>query len=122
MKTQYLEIDKDGTKSYFSDKKMTRYHREDGPAIEAPEGYKAWFLNGVRHREDGPAIEWSVTADSNYWWGENCSYSWWIHGKNVSEENHPCYLNSKKAKTLNINGKDFTLEELNSLIESAKGN
>ena len=120
MKTQYLKIDEDGTKSYFSNKKMTRYHREDGPAIEAQDGYKAWFLNGVRHREDGPAIEWSATSDS--WWREKCPDSWWIHGKNVSEENHPYYLNSKKAKTVNINGKDFTLEELNSLIESAKGN
>ena len=118
MKTQYLEIDKDGTKSYFSDKKMTRYHREDGPAIEAQDGYKAWFLNGVRHREDGPAIEWSATSDS--WWREKCPDSWWIHGIKVTQEEHARL--TKKVPTVNINGKDFTLEELNSLIESAKGN
>ena len=34
-------------------------HREDGPAIEWENGYKAWYLNGLRHREDGPSIEWA---------------------------------------------------------------
>lgn len=32
-------------------------HREDGPAIEYPDGYKQWYINGKRHRADGPAIE-----------------------------------------------------------------
>ena len=32
-------------------------HREDGPAVEDPNGDKYWFLNGEHHREDGPAIE-----------------------------------------------------------------
>jgi len=32
-------------------------HREDGPAVEDDEGYKAWYLNGKRHRTDGPAYE-----------------------------------------------------------------
>ena len=34
-----------------------RLHRENGPAVEYPDGTKVWYLNGKRHREDGPAIE-----------------------------------------------------------------
>lgn len=26
-------------------------HREDGPAIEYPDGCKEWFINGKRHRK-----------------------------------------------------------------------
>ncbi len=33
------------------------YHREDGPAVEHIDGYKAWYINGLYHRLDGPAIE-----------------------------------------------------------------
>ncbi len=32
-------------------------HREDGPAVEYPDGSKHWYLNDQLHREDGPAIE-----------------------------------------------------------------
>lgn len=34
-------------------------HREDGPAIEWKNGYKAWYQNGERHRVGGPAVEWA---------------------------------------------------------------
>ena len=26
-----------------------QFHREDGPAIEYPDGYKLWYLNGQRY-------------------------------------------------------------------------
>jgi hypothetical protein len=32
-------------------------HREDGPAVELDNVYKAWYQNGLRHRLDGPAVE-----------------------------------------------------------------
>ena len=57
MTPQYIYIDKNGGKFYYKDKEMMIRHREDGPAIEDSDGYKAWFLNGKRHREDGPAVE-----------------------------------------------------------------
>jgi hypothetical protein len=38
---------------YLNDK----FHRVDGPAIEAANGNRAWFVNGQRHRRYGPAIE-----------------------------------------------------------------
>lgn len=34
-----------------------RPHREEGPALEFPDGEKYWFRHGVAHREDGPAWE-----------------------------------------------------------------
>ena len=42
-----------------------KLHREDGPAVQWPNGYKEWYLNGERHREDGPAIQW---PDSSKFW------------------------------------------------------
>ena len=36
-----------------------RFHRLDGPSREFKDGYKEWYINGIRHREDGPAIEWN---------------------------------------------------------------
>jgi hypothetical protein len=50
------EVNEYGTKRWFLNGKP---HREDGPAIEYPDGSKFWYLNGKYHREDGPAIEWS---------------------------------------------------------------
>ena len=40
------------------------YHRENRPAIERSNGYKAWYINGLRHREDGPAVEWGMVIKS----------------------------------------------------------
>ena len=37
--------------------KNDNLHREDGPAIEYPNGEKYWFINGLSHREDGPTVE-----------------------------------------------------------------
>ena len=44
---------------------MTIHHREDGPAVEYPDGDKSWYINGKRHRKDGPAIE---DADGHKEW------------------------------------------------------
>lgn len=33
-------------------------HRDDGPAVECPNGQLEWYQNGKLHREDAPAIEW----------------------------------------------------------------
>ena len=40
-------------------------HRDDGPAVEYPNGEKWWFQFGKEHREDGPAIE---RADGSKQW------------------------------------------------------
>jgi hypothetical protein len=44
------------------------FHREDGPAIEYPDGHRAWYLNGKHHREDGPAL---IQSNGKMWWYQN---------------------------------------------------
>ena len=77
MKPQYIKIDEDGDRFYYSDRKMKILHREDGPAFVSPYGGSAWFVNGQRHREDGPAIERSTG-----------SKVWYLNGEYVSEAEH----------------------------------
>ena len=74
MTPQYIEIDELGNKFYRKDKAMTMLHREDGPAVEGYDGYKAWYINGKRHREDGPAIEWKDGR------------SWYLNGEKLTEQ------------------------------------
>jgi hypothetical protein len=66
MKPQYIEIDEDGKKRYYSDRHMTIAHRLDGPAVEWANGNKAWYVNGSLHREDGPAVE--HTSGTKEWY------------------------------------------------------
>ena len=155
MKAQYIEINKIGDKLYYSDKKMSKLHRVDGPAIEYTNGNKEWYFKGKLHRENGPAVErlngdkyWSLHGICHREDGPACEWAngdkvwyingichredgpaiehangnkkWCLHGSFVSQEEHA--RRTKKVPTININGKDFTLEELNSLIETAKGN
>jgi hypothetical protein len=49
------------------------YHREDGPAVEFTNGYKAWIIRGEYHREDGPAVEWP--DGSKEWWIDDIRYT-----------------------------------------------
>lgn len=114
MKAQYITIQADGSKFYYSDKRMAKLHREDGPAVECTFGYRAWFINGLRHRVDGPAIE----------YGDGKNGDWFIQGSEVTEQEHYRYYNPTKEATININGKAFTIKQLADLIEAAtiKGN
>ena len=107
MKAQYIEIDEYGNKTYYSDKEMEILHREDGPAFEHIFGNKEWWKNGELHREDGPAVEWKD------------SYKfWYLNDIEYTEEEFDEKMN--RAKTININGREFTVEELNSLIASVE--
>ena len=129
MKTQYILKNENGT-FYYSDKTMTMQHREDGPAVEFSDWTKYWYLNGQWHREDGPAIEW---ADGNKSWYLNGnlhreagpaiewadgSKTWYLNGQELSKAEWEKRV--MKKKTIYINGKAFTIEELNNLIASVK--
>ena len=60
------EKEKDGwTETFYRNVR----HRVDGPAVEAANGSKFWYVNDHNHRVDGPAVE---RAD-----GEK---EWWIAG------------------------------------------
>jgi hypothetical protein len=67
-----------GTKRWISNGRFSwdehQLHRENGPAIEAVDGTKRWYLNGKKHRIDGPAIEYPDEYKQ-----------WWIHGKQLTE-------------------------------------
>ena len=108
MKAQYIVINFLGT-YYYSDKAMTKLYREDGPAVELAGGSKLWYLNGKCHREDGPAMI-----------RNNGKCYWFINDKRVTEQEHRDFYTPSTPKTININDKWFTLEELNSLIETVK--
>ena len=110
-KPQYIKIDCFGNTTYYSDKEMTRCHREDGPAFIGYLGLKQWYFYNVFHRIGGPAVE----SQDHY-------KEWWIKGRQYTEEEYNKYFNPPQKQTININGKEFTVEQLNALIETAKGN
>lgn len=67
-----LEIDKYGAKFYYLNDQL---HRDDGPAIEYPNGDKFWYKKDQSHRLDGPAIE--LCNGNKFWYYEgtiiNCA-------------------------------------------------
>ena len=66
-----------------------KWHREDGPAFELIDGYKAWYIDGKLHREDGPAIE--------YGDGDK---EWYLNGTNYAEKKHKLVIREKKLRQL----------------------
>jgi len=163
---QYIWINENGDKAYYSDKEMKIRHRADGPAVEYKNGdeqwyrdgklhredgpakvstdqyrvdgpavehingSKYWYLNGKLHRTDGPAVEYSNGDKAWYLNGRlhrvdgpavehiNCYKSWYLNGIEYTEQKHAQL--TKKESTININGKEFTIEELNALIKTTK--
>jgi hypothetical protein len=49
------------------------YHREDGPAVEYPNGAKYWYRHGKLHREDGPAAKYA--CGTKYWYLQDKQYT-----------------------------------------------
>ena len=103
MKPQYIRIDTDGDKFYYSDKEMTVLHREDGPACEFLSGTKMWFVNGKLHRNDGPARIWSGDGMKEWFINDelhredgpavessNGSKEWYFKGKRHREDGPAC--------------------------------
>lgn len=125
---QYIKIDDNGNKTYFSDRKMTKCHRVNGPAFEHYDGTRVWYHKGVYHRADGPAIEypdggqiWYINGYLMTKQGHYDFYNspWSINKYNVTKEEHAAFYTPPKAKTVSFNGKEFTHEQLNALIEAS---
>ena len=122
MKEQYIKIDEHGAKFYYSDKEMTVFHREDGPAVEWADGYKAWCINNKLHREDGPAIErvdgtrcWYVDGTRHREDGPAVEDAdgrkvWWVNGERHREDG-PAVERTDGSKAWFINGKEFLTED-----------
>jgi len=58
-------------------RKNGEFHRENGPAIEYPDGDKVWYQYGQLHREDGPAI---IHLDG--------TKMWYLNGQHYSEPDY----------------------------------
>jgi len=86
-----------------------KIHRGNNlPAIEyisSANGYKAWYVNGLRHRENGPAIEY---ADG--------SKGWYLKGLYYTEEEFNEKMNPKQdscdGKMVEVDGKKYKLVEI----------
>jgi len=113
----YSEVPKDFTGKclvfgdiyYF---KNGNKHREDGPAVELTNGYKAWWIHGKRHREDGPAIEYAV--------GDKC---WYLDGK-CHREDGPAIEYAVGDKCWYLDGNHLSEKDFKKLIQivSSKSN
>ncbi len=97
-----VRVYKNRTEWYLTGK----LHREDGPAIERADGYKAWYLNGNRHRVDGPAIE--CAGGSKSWYLNGIQYSEADWKKEIAKLNNSC-----NGRIIEIDGKKYKLIEEN---------
>ena len=77
------------------------FHREDGPAVEYPTGYKSWWINGKRHREDGPAV---ICYNGDKYW--------YLHNKKLTEAEHKAATSKSpcEGKIVEIDGKKYELK------------
>ena len=104
MITYKVTVDKDGTTWYLNGD----LHREDGPAVEYPNGNKVWYLNGQLHREDGPAVEY-----------QNGNKHWYING-NLHREDGPAIEYPNGTNYWYLNGRKLTESKFNARMNPAK--
>ena len=95
MKTYKVTVAKDGLTRWFNE--FGHAHRENGPAIEYPNGTKYWCIDGEIHREDGPAV--IDVKNGNFWY---------IRGKSYSESEFKKKM-SLDGQTRVIDGKTYKL-------------
>jgi hypothetical protein len=107
MKPQYIEIDEDGKKRFYSDRHMTILHREDGPAVEYADGGKEWLVDGKYHRLDGPAYDYAEGGKA-----------WYVDGK-LHRLDGPAIEYADGGKEWLVDGKYHRLD--GPAIESANG-
>jgi hypothetical protein len=125
---QYIKIDEEGNKFYYRDKAMTMRHRIDGPAIEWPNGYKAWYVDGKRHRSDGPAIEladggkeWFVDGERHRLDGPAIEWadgykSWYVDGERHRSDG-PAIERANGYKAWYVDDERLTEKEFNALTK-----
>ena len=98
MKEYKVKVYSDRTEWYNLEDQL---HREDGPAMEYENGYKAYYLSGKLHREDGPAIEWG-----------NEYKSYFINGKKLTEEEFNTRTKTCEGKVVEIEGVKYKLIQI----------
>jgi hypothetical protein len=117
-----LTIDSEGVKTWTLPN--GRLHREDGPAIEYPDGSCWWYYDGQFHRVGGPATY--SSHDTYESWCQHGNYHsedgpavihingdkhWYLYGK-LHREDGPA-IEDGKYKSWYLNGKriDCTTQE-----------
>ena len=126
--SRYLTKDGDCTVLDTGDSKKWylngKPHREDGPAVEYPNGTKEWWINGERHRENGPAVEypngtkeWWINGERHRENGPAVEYEsgtkhWYLNGEQHREDGPACEY-SNGCKFWWINGESLTEQEFN---------
>ena len=70
-----IEVDRLGTRRYYNS--AGQLHRDEGAAVEYPDGTKHWYQNGVLHRVNGPAIDYGSEGGL-----------WFIHGRRCSKKEY----------------------------------
>ena len=80
-----------------------KLHREDGPAIEWPDGTKEWFKHNLLHREGEPSVirpggeEWHINGNLHRDGGPaiirpDRAMIWYQHGR-IHREDGPAIIN-----------------------------
>lgn len=115
-----VKVNTDGTTRWYNIN--GELHRENGHAIEYPNGCKAWYIRGQRHRVDGPAIEfangekhWYIRGQRHREDGPACERAngdkqWFIHGKELTEEEFNQRRNTCDGRIVEIEGKQYELK------------
>jgi hypothetical protein len=130
MKEYRVTVDNFGTRWYKLG--TNQRHREDGPAVEYPNGTKYWYLNGKLHREDDPAVEYS--DGTKYWYlnGEphrengpaiersDGTKRWYLNGK-YHREDGPAVEHSDGTKYWFLNGERLTKQDFLARTNSCNG-
>ena len=96
-------VDRHGTRRYYNSAGVL--HRNDGPAIEFPNGLNYWFQNGQLHREDGPAIEYAGRSKV------------WIQNSRRHRMDGPAVEYTNGRKMWFINGEELTEAEFNQRVK-----
>jgi len=119
MKQYYVNVNNEGTISWYSDANRSIIHREDGPAIEYASGDKVWCGDGQYHRVDGPAV---IESDGTKFWyfkgklhrtdgpaveRANGTKYWYLNNEKLTEEEH---------RNVTQPVKELTVDEIEKLL------
>ena len=122
MKKYFVTVDKDKNIRFYKDEACEIPHRDDGPAVEHANGYKAYCQNGKLHRDDGPAVEYANGNKYYYQNGElhrddgpaiefaDGDKRYYLNNKHLTEAEFLARnVPSCEGKTVEIDGKKYKL-------------
>jgi len=103
-----VEMNDQGTIYYYN--KLGLLHRLNGPAVESPDGYKEYWVNGKLHRIDGPAID------------AGNGFKEYLVNHTIHRIDGPAIIYPDGSVEFWINGKQLSPEEFYRLTKNKKNN